>query len=87
MFPPKRKGGDIDALASVGAIVWSQARFRSAEIIKGKGVNDEMLDVVEDEEIVAKACLAVGEACRIGKFGYNASVMKDEEDGDEMPNV
>ena len=62
------KGGDTDALATVGAVVWSQARFRSAELVGERSVDSGVLDAVEDEGIVAKACLVVGEACRICKF-------------------
>ena len=63
-----KKSEDIDVITIVGAVVWSQARFRSAEIVRERGEDGEVLDVVEDDEIVAKACLAVGDACRVGKF-------------------
>jgi hypothetical protein len=67
VFVEGRRGG-IDTIPAVGVVVWPQARVRSAEIVKGRNENVEVSDAVEDDEIVTNACLAVGEASRIGKF-------------------
>ena len=62
----RREG--INAVPAVGVVVWSHARSRSDEILKGRHANVEVPDAVTDDEIVTNDCLAVGEACRIGKF-------------------